>query len=59
MVGFVNIDPEVSVPVARARDRVKCSLRCTGRMGLCLRLEHSSDVRVTVRLNDSITVRHA
>ena len=43
----VDVDHEVSVPGARARDRFRGLVRCTGRIGLCLYLGLSSDVRET------------
>ena len=55
-MGFVNVDPDVSVPVARARVCIKCSLRRAGMIGLCFHLGLGSDVRETALLNDSITV---
>lgn len=46
-MGDVDVDCEVSGPGATASIRIRVLLRCMG-----------SDVRETVRLNNSITVRH-
>ena len=57
-MGDVDVDHEVSGPGARTRVRVRGSVRCNSRIGLWLHLGLGSDVRVTVRLNYSVTVRH-
>jgi len=46
-VGFVNVVPDVSGPGARARGRVKCSVRCVGMIRFCFHLGLGSDVSYT------------
>ena len=54
----VEVCCEVSCPGARSRVRFSGSKRCTARKALWLLLVFGSDVRMTVRMNDSVTVRH-
>ena len=44
-MGFVNDDPDLSVPWARARVKVKCSVRRAGMIRLCFHLGLGFDVR--------------
>ena len=57
-VGNVNVDREVSGRQARAGFRVRCSLSCAASIRLWLHLKFRSNVRATVILNYSVTVKH-
>ena len=54
----MEADGIVSGKVSRARVRVLCSVRCTGRRGLPKDLGFVSDVKASARLMFSITVTH-
>jgi len=54
---YVHADGGGSGKVARARVRVLCSVRCTGRIALWTDLGLVSDVRASVRLSFGITVK--
>ena len=56
-MGDVNRDGDGSGPVARAKVRVLCSVRCTGRIGFWIELGSGSDVRLSARLTFSGKVR--
>ena len=51
-----DVNHEGSDPEAMARVTVRVSVRYTGRIGLLFHLGLDSDVRETVRLNDSVIV---
>lgn len=53
----VNADGEGSVPGAKNRVSVRCSVTIMWKKGLWLELGLSSNVRARVRLNFHITVR--
>ena len=52
----IEADGVGSGKVARARVRVLCSVRCTGRIGVWTDLGLVSDVRASARLRFRITV---
>ena len=58
VVGNTNVDHEVSGRQARAGFRVRCSLSCTASIRLWLLFKFGSEVRATVILNYSVTVKH-
>lgn len=57
-MGDIYSDGKGSGPVAWARVRVRCSVWCTGKIGLCFDVGNFSDVRVMEKLTFRITVRH-
>lgn len=57
-IGTVDSDGEESVPGARARVRVRCPIRCTGRLGFQLEFVAGCNVRVNMKLTVSITMRY-
>ena len=57
-MGNVSVDREGSGPQARAGFRVRCSLSCTASIRLWIHFKFGSDVRATVILNYSVTVKH-
>ena len=54
----VGFDHEGSGPGDRAQVRVRCSVRGSFRIGFWLHFGFGTDLRATVRLNYSYTVRH-
>ena len=58
-MGDVNADGEQPGPESRARFRVRCLVRCSGRIGLHLELGYISDVRARARLSFRVMVRHS
>ena len=54
----VNVDHEVSDAGCSARVSVRGLVSCTGRICFGLHMEFGSDVRSTLTLNYSVTVRH-
>ena len=56
-VGNVNVDRAGSGRRARAGFRVRCSFSCTASIPLGLHFKFGSEVRATVILNYSVTVK--
>ena len=53
---YIEADGVGSGKAARARVRVLCSVRCTGRRVLCTDLVFVSDVRASARLSFRVMV---
>lgn len=57
-MGDVYSDGKSSGPGAMTRVSIRCSVRCMGKIGLCLHKRAGSDVGVRAGLRFRITVRH-